>query len=130
MEISQPLTISISQNKKLLGLAVTAALVLIGSAFWSLALTGAILGACLAVGFLFNRTLRLSIFLFTLFFENFFQRKVGVDFNVAGLHLMPMDLMAGLLALSVLLKQIMSGRKIWERTGLEMPIALLLPVLR
>ena len=123
------LTYNIKTRRNYLFLAVAVSLLCMGLFLWIPASLAGV-GGILFIGLFFSsRTFRWTVFPAVLIFNQFLIRNTGVPYIIGGLAVQPIDWIAILLILTVILEQILTGSRFQVRTGLEKPIGIFLAAL-
>ncbi|MCI0405744.1 MAG: O-antigen ligase family protein [candidate division Zixibacteria bacterium] len=117
-----PFTYNTGANRSYLFLAVAVSLSCVGLFLWRPVSLAVVLGAVFAGLFFSSRTLRWIVFPAVLIFNQFLIRNAGVPYMIGGLAIQPIDWIAILLILTVLLNWIFTGSRFRMQTGLEIPI--------
>ncbi len=117
-----PLVYSLKPSRSYFLLAITVSLFCVGLAFWSPVSLVLIFGVVFLGLFFYSRTFRWVVFPAVLIFNHFFIRNAGIPHMIGGLAIQPIDWIAILLILTIIFKQVLTGSRLWMRTGLEIPI--------
>jgi O-antigen ligase len=116
------LTYNAKTNRTYLFWAVTGSLFCVGLALWSPVSFAFAFGAVFVGLFFSSRTFRWIVFPTVLVLDPFILATFGIPSQFGGLAIRPVDWVTLLLVGAVFLRQILTGKSVWMRTGLELPV--------